>query len=166
MRQRILISIALSCDPVLLIADEPTTSLDVTIQAQILKLITELQKERNFSVLFITHDLAVIAELCHKVGVMYAGNIVESADINTMLKNPLHPYTNGLLKCFPRLDETTEEFKTIPGSVPNPLHLPVGCKFYPRCSASMDICKKQKPDFLWVEPGHWVSCHLFKEANK
>jgi len=160
MRQRIMIAMALSCNPSLLIADEPTTALDVTIQAQILDLLRSLQAEHNMSILLITHDLGVVAEIADEVCVMYASKIVERADVKELFANPLHPYTRGLFRSMPRLSEAKERLDVIPGNVPNPLLFPSGCKFHPRCSlGSQDpTCKSQDPDLKEVQPGHWVAC--------
>ena len=151
MRQRAMIAMALSCRPTLLIADEPTTALDVTIQAQILRLINDLKKEFAASVMLITHDLGVIAEMCDFVAVMYAGHIVEYSDVDTLFRNPLHPYTKGLNKSIPRLDVDVKRLDTIKGLVPNLIDLPAGCPFYPRCDFSSDICCSQMPDLKEAE---------------
>ncbi|MEE9191483.1 MAG: ABC transporter ATP-binding protein [Candidatus Aerophobetes bacterium] len=162
MRQRAMIAMALSCNPTLLIADEPTTALDVTIQAQILRLIHELRGEFDASVMLITHDLGVIAEMCDYVAVMYAGHIVESSDVDTLFRNPLHPYTKGLNKSIPRLDLETERLDTIRGVVPNLLDLPPGCPFHPRCDLSLRKCAEDVPELLEVEDLHLVKCHLVR----
>lgn len=166
MRQRVMIAMALSCNPKLLIADEPTTALDVTIQVQILDLIADLQKDFNASILLITHDLGVIAETADRVLVMYAGNIVESSDVQTIFKNPAHPYTWGLLESVPRLDQEKERLMTIEGSVPNPALLPKGCTFHPRCSFASDICEKIKPEVTELKPGHQVQCWHYDKIAK
>src|SRR6056297_225293 len=160
MRQRIMIAMALSCNPALLIADEPTTALDVTIQAQILRLMNDLKKEFNTSVLMITHDLGVISEMCDFVAVMYAGHIVEYTDIYTIFEKPMHPYTEGLNKSIPRMDKETKTLDTIKGIVPNLLHLPPGCPFAPRCEYAFERCFKEIPKLIEVEPRHFVKCHL------
>ncbi len=160
MRQRVMIAMALSCNPALLIADEPTTALDVTIQAQILKLIDELRKEFNTSVLLITHDLGVIAKTCDNVALMYAGYMVEYADVHTFFREPLHPYAQALLKSIPRLDVDTERLKIIQGLVPNLLDLPSGCPFHPRCEFCFERCTKQLPSLVKVGKHHWVRCYL------
>ena len=162
MRQRAMIAMALSCNPTLLIADEPTAALDVTIQAQILRLIHELRGEFDASVMLITHDLGVIAEMCDYVAVMYAGHIVESSDVDTLFRNPLHPYTKGLNKSIPRLDVETERLDTIRGLVPNLLDLPPGCPFHPRCDLSLGKCAEEVPELLEVEDLHLVKCHLVR----
>jgi len=160
MRQRAMIAMALSCNPALLIADEPTTALDVTIQAQILRLIDELRKKFGTSVLLITHDLGVIAETCDNVAVMYAGHIVEQTDVNKLFRNPLHPYTKGLMKSIPRIDIDTERLDIIKGLVPNLLEVPSGCPFHPRCDFCSEICTKELPELMEMENNHLVRCHL------
>ena len=160
MRQRAMIAMALSCNPALLIADEPSTALDVTIQAQILRLIDELRKKFGTSVLLITHDLGVIAETCDNVAVMYAGHIVEHTDVNTLFRNPLHPYTKGLMKSIPRLDIDTERLEIIRGLVPNLLNMPPGCPFQPRCDFCSEVCTKELPKLVETEKNHLVRCHL------
>ena len=161
MRQRAMIAMALCCNPTLLIADEPTTALDVTIQAQILRLITELKDEFGASVLLITHDLGVVAEMCDNVAVMYAGHIVEHTYIDTIFSNPLHPYTKALNKSIPRLDVDMERLETIKGLVPNLIDLPSGCPFHPRCSYCSAKCMKEMPELKEVEDNHLVKCHLY-----
>ncbi len=160
MRQRVMIAMALSCSPQLLIADEPTTALDVTIQAQILDLLNQLQDETGLSTLLITHDLAVVAETAHVVAVMYASKLAEFTDVQTLFDNPLHPYTQGLFKSLPRLGQTHDRLETIPGNVPNPLSFPTGCKFHPRCPIGRDLkrCQTQEPELREVQPNHWVAC--------
>jgi len=162
MRQRAMIAMALSCNPTLLIADEPTTALDVTIQAQILRLINELKEKFGASVMLITHDLGVIAEMCDYVAVMYAGHIVEYTDIDTLFCNPLHPYTKGLNKSIPRLDVEAEHLDTIRGLVPNLLDLPSGCPFHPRCDFCLKKCIEEMPELIEAEDHHLVKCHLVK----
>lgn len=162
MRQRVMIAIALSCKPDILIADEPTTALDVTIQAQILELIKELQKETGMAVIFITHDLGVIAGLCDEVNVMYAGEIVEQAVVNDLFKNPKHPYTVGLLESIPRLENNRKSvLQTIPGMVPEISKYPVGCRFQERCKHVHDKCYKISPKLKNIDENHKVSCHLY-----
>lgn len=168
MRQRIMIAMALSCNPSVLIADEPTTALDVTIQAQILELIQKLQKEMNLSVIMITHDLGVIAEIAHKVIVMYAGEIVEQGDANQIFHDPSHPYTIGLLKSIPNLsnvDEHSENLYNIKGMVPSATEFPQGCHFNPRCEFATETCRDQHPDLEEVENSnnHYTRCW---EVNK
>ncbi|AOM81464.1 ABC transporter ATP-binding protein [Salisediminibacterium beveridgei] len=160
MRQRAMIAIALSCRPELLIADEPTTALDVTIQAQILKLINDLQQELGMSMLLITHDLGVVAETCDYVAVMYAGKIVEYADVKTLFKNPNHPYTVGLLKSLPRHDIDQESLAVIKGMVPKPDELPDGCSFAPRCPFARDMCHERLPDLIDLNDKNQVRCWI------
>jgi oligopeptide/dipeptide ABC transporter ATP-binding protein len=185
MRQRVMIAMALSCNPKLLIADEPTTALDVTIQAQILDLLRELQEEQKMSILLITHDLGVVAELAHEVAVMYAGHIVERADVRALYASPLHPYTHGLFRSLPRLGGKRRRLDTIPGSVPNPLHLPGGCPFHPRCDLTRTLsgdsvevttdnttcrvharCAAEDPALREVTPGHWCACWGTEEKGR
>ena len=163
MRQRVMIAMELSCHPSLLIADEPTTALDVTIQAQILRLIREMRKEFHISVLLITHDLGVVAELCDRVAVMYAGLIVEQADVEEIFSNPRHPYTQGLWGAIPLIDQEKESLSVIPGNVPDLSNPPEGCKFHPRCSFRFDVCGRTPPPLFQISPGHFVSCFLYGE---
>ncbi len=158
MRQRVMIAMALSCNPKLLIADEPTTALDVTIQAQILELMKELKDEFNTAIMMITHDLGVVAEVCDRVAVMYAGKVVEYSDVKTIFGRPQHPYTWGLLKSIPKLEGNPERLMTIEGVVPNPLYLPEGCKFHPRCRFATDKCRESEPEIEDLKPGHSVRC--------
>jgi len=159
MAQRAMIAMSLSMKPKLLIADEPTSSLDVTVQAQILDLMKKLVEEIGASVLYITHDLGVAAETCDKIAVMYTGYIVEFSDVLTMFENPLHPYTQGLLNAIPKLGY---DLYTIGGEVPDLINPPSGCRFHPRCQEALDICSKVKPQITEVKKGHLVACHLFK----
>ena len=160
MRQRVMIAMALSCNPKLLIADEPTTALDVTIQAQILDLLESLQEQLGMSVLLITHALGVVAEVADRVAVMYAGQIVEEADSECLFSRPVHPYTLGLLESIPKLDEERDRLQTIDGTVPNPLRMPAGCRFHPRCAQVHDRCRTESPSLLTVADGHRVRCWL------
>jgi len=162
MRQRAMIAMALSCNPSLLIADEPTTALDVTVQAQILDLMVSLQDEIGMSILLITHDLGVVAWMADNVAVMYLGKVVEYADVRTIFKNPKHPYTKGLLNSIPKIGQK-EALVPIEGSVPDPFERPVGCSFAPRCPHATDQCK-QEPELLEIEAGHQVSCWLEVEG--
>lgn len=163
MRQRVMIAIALACNPELLIADEPTTALDVTIQAQILELINDLQKELNMSVLLITHDLGVVAETCDYVAVMYSGKIVEFADVKTIFKNPRHPYTVGLINSLPPHDRDIEEdLPVIQGTVPSPADMPKGCRFAPRCPFASDICKTL-PELVTNDDGNQIRCWIYSD---
>ena len=159
MRQRVMIAIALSCNPRLLIADEPTTALDPTIQAQILKLIHDMQKEKDMSVLLITHDMGIVAENCDRVAVMYAGQILEIADVKTIFGNPAHPYTIGLLKAIPKLDEKVDRLYNIRGMVPRFNELPNGCTFGPRCDFCDKKCEEEAPQLVNMGDGHLVRCH-------
>lgn len=163
MRQRVMIAMALSCNPKLLIADEPTTALDVTIQAQILELMKKLKRDLGMAIMLITHDLGVVAEMCERVVVMYGGKVVEEGDVVSIFKNPLHPYTEGLLRSVPRMDEDVEKLHVIEGVVPNPLHLPKGCRFHPRCPYAVDRCKEEQPQLEQVAPGRFVACILAAE---
>ena len=159
MLQRSMIAMELSCNPSLFIADEPTTALDVTIQAQILNLMRKIQRERNMAILLISHDLGVIAQLCQKVAVMYAGCIVEYAPVERMFENPRHPYTQGLYHSVVGLGKEKERLDTIAGDVPDLTELPAGCQFHPRCRQAVDLCRKERPGRIEVEPGHYVYCH-------
>lgn len=159
MRQRVMIAMAFCCSPKLLIADEPTTALDVTIQAQILDLIKKLKQESGMSIIFITHDLGVVAEIAQRVIVMYSGRIVEQGTCEQLFSNPLHPYTKGLLNCIPRVDQKYEELEVIDGQVPNPANFPSGCRFHPRCPQCMSICREEVPQIIEIEDGHKLACH-------
>lgn len=161
MRQRAMIAMMLACRPALLIADEPTTALDVTIQAQVLNLMRELQNELNMSILLITHNLGVVAEMCDRVGVMYSGTVVELASVEALFEAPRHPYTQGLLRSIPRPDRDLEDLATISGSVPSLINPPAGCRFHPRCPHREDLCSREKPPEFEIEEGHVVVCHLF-----
>lgn len=166
MRQRVMIAIALACEPKLLIADEPTTALDVTIQAQILELMGNLKEETETSILFITHDLGVVAQMCDRVMVMYAGELVEQGDVVTIFKTPKHPYTKGLLKSIPKLGESRGLLPSIKGQVPAPGTIETGCKFAPRCEEAMDICKKSSPELLLFGKKHSCRCHLYEVTEE
>ncbi|MFD1929161.1 ABC transporter ATP-binding protein [Sporosarcina siberiensis] len=163
MRQRVMIAMALACDPEILIADEPTTALDVTIQAQILGLIKELQHRLGMSVVFITHDLGVVAETCDYVAVMYAGQVVEYSDIFNLFQEPKHPYTIGLLNSLPRHDIDQEKLEPIHGNVPNVHEMPKGCRFSPRCPAATDLCRAELPDLLKDDSGNDVRCWIYSD---
>mgnify|MGYP000524704428 CR=1 FL=1 len=166
MKQRVVIAISLSNVPKLLIADEPTTAVDVTIQAEIIDLLKELQKKYHTSIILITHNMGLIAEMADRVAVMYAGNIVEIADIYTIFENPLHPYTKGLLTAVPNPVKRIETLTPIRGSVPNLIYPPPGCRFHPRCDFAKDICKKKKPKLIEVEKDHYVACWLYSEEKE
>jgi oligopeptide/dipeptide ABC transporter ATP-binding protein len=169
MAQRVMIAMALACVPELLIADEPTTALDVTIQAQILDLMRDLRREMGTSVILITHDLGVVAEMAERVAVMYAGEIVEQTDVNSLFDQPLHPYTQGLIGSIPVLGQIKDKLDVIPGSVPNLVNLPEGCRFAPRCQArfkyGLSICTEIKPELEEVKPRHSVRCWLYESAE-
>jgi peptide/nickel transport system ATP-binding protein len=165
MRQRAMIAMALSCNPRLLIADEPTTALDVTIQAQILELMHELRERIGMAILFITHDLGVIAEMADKVVVMYSGKMVEQADVLSLFHEPQHPYTQGLIASRPAAEQDRERLAYIPGSVPNPLDMPAGCPFHPRCPHAMDVCASEAPPERLLKEGHAVRCWLHEELT-
>ncbi len=158
MRQRVMIAMALSCNPKLLIADEPTTALDVTIQAQILQLMKNLKKETNTAIMLITHDLGVVAEMAQRIIVMYAGKIVEEGDVRSIFYDPLHPYTEGLLKSIPNIDKKKERLHVIEGMVPNPRFMPSGCRFHPRCPYAMEICMVKEPEIVNISDLRRVSC--------
>ncbi len=165
MRQRVMIAMALSCNPSILIADEPTTALDVTVQAQILELITELQETLGMGVILITHDLGVIAEHADKVAVMYASHIVEYSSADEIYYNPLHPYTVGLLGSIPKLNIESDRLMTIEGTVPVPTNYPVGCNFASRCPFATEKCIAEEPALIEEESGHWVACHHWQEVK-
>jgi peptide/nickel transport system ATP-binding protein len=166
MRQRIMIAMAMSCNPQLLIADEPTTALDVTIQAQILELMKKLQKEEEMSVLLITHDLGVVAEMCDRVAVMYAGQVVEEANVFDLFESPKHPYTKGLIGSVPKIGQKKDKLESIKGNVPDPSNMPKGCKFAPRCNEAMAICFEEEPKITELENGRLCSCWIYEEGRK
>jgi peptide/nickel transport system ATP-binding protein len=160
MRQRVMIAMALSCEPDLLIADEPTTALDVTIQAQILELLRDLQQRLGMAMILITHDLGVVAQVCDRVLVMYAGEVVEEGSVEQIFRNPRHPYTQGLLQAIPRLGQERDRLATIPGAVPSALAWPTGCRFHPRCPYGWELTAREHPELFDVEPGHRSRCWL------
>ena len=166
MCQRVMIAMAMSCEPKLLIADEPTTALDVTIQAQILALMEDIRNRRNTGILLITHDLGVVAETCSRVIVMYAGNIVEEAPIKELFANPQHPYTEGLIASVPRLGKRLHRLPSIPGSVPDLSVMPEGCRFAPRCKYAQDSCKQKLPELQTVSEGHRCACPFYRDARE
>ncbi|MBS4177784.1 ABC transporter ATP-binding protein [Lederbergia citrea] len=166
MRQRVMIAMALSCNPKLLIADEPTTALDVTIQAQILDLMKKLQKEYQTAVMLITHDLGVVAEVCDRVIVMYAGKVVEEAEVAEIFNAPKHPYTVGLMNSIPSLTDEKERLDAITGSVPLPEEMPAGCPFAPRCAHATDLCFSEEPVTVNVGPKHYTSCWLYRGEGR
>jgi peptide/nickel transport system ATP-binding protein/oligopeptide transport system ATP-binding protein len=157
-RQRVMIAMALACDPALIVADEPTTALDVTVQAQILSLLRNIQKDRGMSVLYITHDLGVVAGIADRVYVMYSGVIVEEGDVSALFKNPKHPYTQGLLASLPTREKRGKRLYSIPGSVPDPAHKPAGCPFHPRCPSAVESCREVFPSFCDYGEGHLARC--------
>jgi peptide/nickel transport system ATP-binding protein len=160
MKQRVVIAMALACNPILIVADEPTTALDVIVQVQVLKVIKELQKKLGLSMIEISHDLSLVAETCNEAAIMYAGKIVEYGDVVSVFRNPLHPYTEKLIRAFPSVVGPRKEISTIPGFPPNLLSPPPGCRFHPRCPYAMEICRKQEPSLIRVERGHSTACHL------
>jgi peptide/nickel transport system ATP-binding protein len=156
----VVIAIALACNPKLLLADEPTTALDVTIQAQVLDMMNDLKQELGTSVLLITHDLGIVAETCDKVAIMYAGEIVEYGNLEDIFDHTTHPYSKGLFNSIPNLDSKEKRLKPITGLMPNPADLPQGCKFHPRCPYATDRCKEEAPKYEEITSGHFVRCHL------
>ncbi|MFW9976038.1 MAG: ABC transporter ATP-binding protein [Candidatus Thorarchaeota archaeon] len=165
MLQRAIIAQALACDPQLIIADEPVTALDVIVQNKILDLLRKLQEKYELAVLFITHDLSVVAENCHDVGIMYAGNLVEVGDAKSVFKQSLHPYSHKLIGAFPSVVGPKKRLEFIPGVPPNLSNLPSGCRFHPRCPFAQDICSKEIPEFIEVKPGHYAKCHFAGELD-
>jgi len=166
MRQRAMIAMALSCNPSLLIADEPTTALDVTTQAQIIDLMQGLQKDYDMGILFITHDLGVVAEIADNVAVMYLGNVVEYSDVRTIFNSPKHPYTQSLLRSIPKVTATREKLEVIAGMVPSPFRRPSGCPFHPRCTKAMPVCAQVEPKTISLSENHQVHCLLYDESVK
>ncbi|GAA4070325.1 ABC transporter ATP-binding protein [Streptomyces hundungensis] len=164
MRQRIMIAMALALEPSLIIADEPTTALDVTVQAQVMDLLAELQRELNMGLILITHDLGVVADVADKIAVMYAGRIVEQAPVHDIYKAPAHPYTKGLLESIPRLDQKGRELYAIKGLPPNLMHIPPGCAFNPRCPMARDVCRSEVPPLFDVAPDRQSACFFWKET--
>jgi oligopeptide/dipeptide ABC transporter ATP-binding protein len=162
MRQRVVGAIAMSCYPRLLIADEPTTALDATIQAQYLALFRDVQQQTNVAIIFITHDFGIVAKMCHRVGVMYAGKIVETAPTREIFKAPRHPYTIALINSVPRLERKDDRLYSIEGQPPSLMNLPPGCRFFPRCSAAQGICREQQPNEVKIGDEHFVSCWRVK----
>ena len=165
MRQRVMISMALACDPRLIIADEPTTALDVTIQAQILDLLRDLKDRIDGSIMLITHDLGIIAEMADYVVVMYAGRVIEQGTVSEIFHNPMHPYTIGLQKSKPTMDSDSDTLFNIPGNVPNPVNMPNHCFFKERCSQCINKCSGDYPGMMQVSPTHFVACHLYGEED-
>jgi oligopeptide transport system ATP-binding protein len=163
MRQRIMIAMAIALDPAVLIADEPTTALDVTVQAQIMGLLQELQEERQMGLVLITHDLGVVADVADRIAVMYAGRIMERAEVFSLYRAPAHPYTKGLLESIPRLDQKGQQLAAIGGLPPNLMRIPPGCEFHPRCRYAQDICRTDRPELREVAPGRESACHFAEE---
>jgi peptide/nickel transport system ATP-binding protein len=161
MKQRVLIAIALSCNPKLLIADEPTTALDVTIQAQVLKMMNDLKDKLGSSLLMITHDLGIVAEICDEVAIMYAGRIVEQGNLEDIFNHTLHPYTEGLFNSLPNPKDRTSPLRPIPGLMPDPSNLPAGCAFAPRCAYAAEHCKEKQPEGRWVSGTHFIACSAY-----
>lgn len=166
MKQRVIIAIALSCNPEVILADEPTTALDVTIQAQVLDLISKLKKEKNTSMILITHDLGVVVEICDKVAIMYAGEIVEYGSLEQIYDQTAHPYTKGLFGSIPDIEAKTSRLKPIPGLMPDPSNLPEGCSFEPRCERSCQRCKEENPPLIEIGNGHFVKCHNYRKVGE
>ncbi|MFC1918539.1 ABC transporter ATP-binding protein [Chloroflexota bacterium] len=161
MKQRAMIAMSLSCNPQVLIADEPTTAIDVTIKAQILDILQRLKETRQMSLLFVTHELGVVSEIGDRILVMYAGRVAETASVSDILNNPKHPYTIGLINCLPDITRDKDRLESIPGTVPSLIEPPTGCLFCPRCSKALAICSKERPQPIMVSEGHTVFCHLF-----
>ena len=165
MKQRVVIAMALACNPKLLIADEPTTALDVTIQAQVLEMMKGLREKYDTSMLMITHDLGIVAEICDEVSIIYAGHVIEHGNLVDIFENTKHPYTEGLFNSLPNIEDRQAELKPIKGLMPDPTNLPEGCAFCDRCDYAKDICFKQKPARVWRNETHYVECHLYNENN-
>jgi oligopeptide transport system ATP-binding protein len=165
MRQRVMIAMALALGPEVLIADEPTTALDVTVQAQIMELLAELRRERDMALILITHDLGVVADVADRIAVMYAGRVVESGTVRELYKRPAHPYTEGLLRSVPRVDQKGRDLTPIGGSPPNLLRIPSGCPFHPRCPYARELCSAEVPPLREVDPGHRSACHFAEEVR-
>jgi peptide/nickel transport system ATP-binding protein len=162
MKQRCMIAMSLASNPDLVVADEPTTALDVIISAQVLKMLKDLQRKLNISLIVVTHDLSMVAEICEKIAIMYAGKMVESGDIKAVFKEPRHPYTQGLIGAFPSVLGSKRVLKSIPGSPPDLLDPPSGCRFHPRCPYALEVCRKEEPGFTEIEEGWRVACHLYR----
>ena len=162
MKQRAMIAMSLSCDPKILIADEPTTAVDVTIKAQILDILHTLKKNRSMSLIFVTHDLGIVAEIGDRAQVIYGGRSIETGTVSEIVNNPGHPYTKGLIACLPDIAADRERLASIPGTAPNPIDLPDGCPFHPRCTQVMDICHRLLPEETGISATHTVHCHLFR----
>ena len=165
MRQRAMIAMSLSCDPQIIIADEPTTAVDVTIKAQILDIFRELKSKKQKSLIFITHDIGVVAEIGDRAVVIYAGKDIEAATVSEIIDNPKHPYTEGLINCLPDFSQTRDRLTSIPGMMPNLIDLPHGCYFHPRCHRVMEICYKKEPELIEISKNHFVACHIYSETK-
>ncbi len=165
MKQRAMIAMGLSCDPAILIADEPTTAVDVTIRAQIMFILQDLKTRRNMSIIFITHDLSLVREIGDRAAVIYGGKVVEIARVETILTAPAHPYTRGLIACLPDISADLKRLPSIPGNTPNPIDLPQGCTFHPRCKDVMDTCRSTEPALVNIAGVHKVACHLYDKAG-
>jgi len=165
MKQRVVIAIALSCTPQLLIADEPTTALDVTIQAQVLEMMKELRRKYQMSMLMITHDLGIVADICDEVSIIYAGRVVEHGTLEDVYRNTLHPYTEGLFNSLPNMEDRTAKLKPIKGLMPDPSNLPPGCAFCPRCDRAMDVFRTRQPPRIYRSEEHYVCCHLYQDKS-
>jgi oligopeptide/dipeptide ABC transporter ATP-binding protein len=166
MKQRAMIAMSLSCDPEILIADEPTTSVDVTIRAQIMHILRDLKTDRSMSIIFITHDLSLVREIGDRAAVVYAGKVVEVAPVENILNKPAHPYTVGLISCLPDISSNLKRLPSIPGNTPNPLEMPAGCPFHPRCNRVMEICRTVEPQLLNIADVHTVACHLYDAGRE
>ena len=164
MKQRAMIAMSLSCDPKILIADEPTTSVDVTIRAQIMHILRDLKSNRDMSIIFITHDLSLVREIGDRAAVIYAGKVVEAAPVTNIMTRPSHPYTSGLINCLPDISSNLKRLPSIPGNTPNPLDMPPGCAFHPRCSKAMQVCSAVEPQLVAIGEDHVVACHLFDDG--
>ena len=164
MKQRVVIAMALACNPKLLIADEPTTALDVTIQAQVLELMKDLKEKYDTSMIMITHDLGIVSEVCDKVAIIFAGEVVEYGSLEHIYRNPQHPYTNGLFGSLPDISKDVEFLSPIEGLMPDPAALPAGCKFNPRCKYACPLCAERAPVLTETEPGHFVRCLIYENA--
>jgi peptide/nickel transport system ATP-binding protein len=166
MKQRAMIAMSLSCDPHILIADEPTTAVDVTIRAQIMYILQELKARHNMSIIFITHDLSLVREIGDRAAVVYGGKVVETGAVDDILKHPAHPYTRGLISCLPDISEDLKRLPSIPGTTPNPIHLPSGCSFNPRCTDVMDTCRSVEPKTVNISDVHCVACHMYTVESR
>lgn len=165
MKQRAMIAMSLSCDPCILIADEPTTAVDVTIRAQIMHILQELKANRDMSIIFITHDLSLVREIGDRAAVVYGGKVVEVDTVEHILESPAHPYTIGLMRCLPDISTDSKRLPSIPGNTPNPIDMPAGCSFHPRCQEAMEICRSKDPVLMNIAGVHTVACHLFSDAG-